>query len=49
MKRCAASCRPASGRRSDALAVLGLLALVALFNPGLAFEGKVLGGYDTFV
>ena len=28
---------------------MALLALVALFNPGLAFEGKVLGGYDAFV
>ena len=36
-------------RRADVLAVLGLLALVLLFNPGLAFEGKVLGGYDAFV
>ena len=26
-----------------------LLALVALFNPGLVLFGRVLGGYDTFV
>ena len=38
-----------AGRRADAAAVAGLLILVCLFNPGLAFEGKVLGGYDAFV
>ena len=27
----------------------GLLLLVAAFNPGLSFEGRVLGGYDAFV
>jgi hypothetical protein len=35
--------------RADAGAVVGLLALVAAFNPGLVFFGRVLGGYDTFV
>jgi hypothetical protein len=29
--------------------VLGLLALVVAFNPGLVFFGRVLAGYDTFV
>ncbi|MCC7368588.1 MAG: YfhO family protein [Chloroflexi bacterium] len=33
----------------EALAGLALLALVLLFNPGLAFAGHVLGGYDAFV
>jgi hypothetical protein len=33
----------------DVGAILGLLALVAAFNPGLVFFGRVLGGYDTFV
>src|SRR5690348_18495032 len=29
--------------------MLALLVLVAAFNPGLVFFGRVLGGYDTFV
>ena len=26
-----------------------MLALVVVFNPGLALAGRVLGGYDTFM
>ncbi|MCC6177871.1 MAG: YfhO family protein [Chloroflexi bacterium] len=37
------------GWHLDGVAVLALGVLVVVFNPGLALEGRVLGGYDTFV
>src|SRR4051794_6057162 len=56
MKRCVGTARAApgartglAGRRGDLLAIGCLPALVALFNPGLVFFGRVLAGYDTFV
>jgi hypothetical protein len=33
----------------ECAAAVVLLALVVLFNPGLALSGRVLGGYDAFV
>src|SRR3954468_484330 len=33
----------------DGAAALALLLLVVAFNPGLALQGQVLGGYDAFV
>src|SRR4051812_7731993 len=38
------------GRRlPDGAGALALLLLVVAFNPGLALQGQVLGGYDAFV
>src|SRR3954470_4278778 len=44
--------RGSSGRSRllpELAAALALVLLVVAFNPGLALQGRVLGGYDAFV